>query len=335
MSKFIWWLAVCFLLSIASPMLGSDPEIKDQFLRDYSTHGEALQKHYSNVRVKYSLTQPLPKGRSRTSTIEGMFTKDSYILRASSYSSDDKGKRLGTGELAGSVDARNQRYRFDLQSPPTGPYVLSNVTIFDSSTALRAFRPLSKMSVPLADPIRAMTFTELAKDGNTKFLVYRQTTWQNKLAMELTVQYEYAATPTEPASSSKKEFYFSPKDSWVCVGQKWHSADIGGRYTEEIYSYEKPANEIPTLKRIEQWSRNPRKRDEERIIFFVDIEEYAPVPPIPDEEFRLTKFGFPEPEGIIWEKPTSRRYLWFLLAGGVSLALGFLFFRRRARAAKR
>ncbi len=49
-----------------------------------------------------------------------------------------------------------------------------------------------------------------------------------------------------------------------------------------------------------------------------------------EEEFTLSAFGFPEPVGIEWKKPTSR-YVWFLLASAVFviLAVGFRYLARR------
>ena len=50
---------------------------------------------------------------------------------------------------------------------------------------------------------------------------------------------------------------------------------------------------------------------------------------VPLEEFRLSAFGLPEPEGVTWPKP-SKRY-WWLIGGGVGLVVvsAFLFVRTR------
>ena len=52
---------------------------------------------------------------------------------------------------------------------------------------------------------------------------------------------------------------------------------------------------------------------------------------VPDDEFWLSNYGLPEPVGVIREKGTPR-YLWFLLAVGifVALAVGFRFLARRS-----
>lgn len=53
---------------------------------------------------------------------------------------------------------------------------------------------------------------------------------------------------------------------------------------------------------------------------------------VPDTEFTMSAFGLPEPVGVVWEKSTPR-YVWFLFAAGVfvAIAVGFrLLARRRA-----
>ena len=58
-----------------------------------------------------------------------------------------------------------------------------------------------------------------------------------------------------------------------------------------------------------------------------------PTVELPDQEFTLTAYGLPEPVGITWSKPTPR-YLWFLVAAGVfiAIAVGFRFLARRRAA---
>ena len=54
---------------------------------------------------------------------------------------------------------------------------------------------------------------------------------------------------------------------------------------------------------------------------------------ISDDEFWLSHYGFPEPVGVVREKPTPR-YLWLLLATGafLALAIGFRYLARRRAA---
>jgi hypothetical protein len=50
---------------------------------------------------------------------------------------------------------------------------------------------------------------------------------------------------------------------------------------------------------------------------------------VPDEEFRLSFYGLPEPQGVVWETG-SRWWLWFILIGLFSIAVG-AYLRQRVK----
>jgi hypothetical protein len=51
---------------------------------------------------------------------------------------------------------------------------------------------------------------------------------------------------------------------------------------------------------------------------------------LPESDFTLSAFGFPEPPGVEWKRP----FPYYLVAAGVgTLCLGAFFFRARARRA--
>ena len=58
-----------------------------------------------------------------------------------------------------------------------------------------------------------------------------------------------------------------------------------------------------------------------------------PTADLPESEFTLSAYGLPEPVGVEWKKPTPR-YVWFLAAAGlfVALAVGFRMLARRRAA---
>ena len=51
-------------------------------------------------------------------------------------------------------------------------------------------------------------------------------------------------------------------------------------------------------------------------------------PDLPVSEFTLSAFGLPEPKGVVWERGSSRWYLWFIAFAVVCLAIGTFFWRR-------
>ena len=52
--------------------------------------------------------------------------------------------------------------------------------------------------------------------------------------------------------------------------------------------------------------------------------------PVAEEEFRLSHYGIPEPEGIVWDRHRTRWYLWFIVAAVAAFGLG-AYFRYRVR----
>jgi hypothetical protein len=51
---------------------------------------------------------------------------------------------------------------------------------------------------------------------------------------------------------------------------------------------------------------------------------------LPESDFTLSAFGFPEPEGVVWNRPQGW-YLWIALCafGALAVALLVRFWRRR------
>jgi len=91
-------------------------------------------------------------------------------------------------------------------------------------------------------------------------------------------------------------------------------------YNEAIYTYDTTAETPPPLKRYELWRVEKGNLAARKKVSWSEFTEYAPSPPFPDEDFRLTAFGFPEPVGVKWPKPTPP-YVWVLVAAGVAVGV--------------
>jgi len=325
---------VILLIGVTRSAEANDSQIRDRFSSDYLEHGQLLLKHFSNVKVRFQRTDLFGGGRSSLMDVLGRFNRHHILLEGTArlVERNRDPQHPGPETKLPTIECSNQRYKFTLKPGANGQYVLENVQVYDSSRA----NAHCSMGSPFLDWHRSITFCDMTTDSNTNFLEYSDCSYQNRPAKCLRVQYDFFHPRAEKPVTMLNSYYFAPAEYWVCIGVviRTMGANQNASYGEFVYHYEPSASGPPALKRIDNWSRNSQKPQDDRITSITDVLEYVPVPPIPDEEFRLTKFGFPEPEGIIWEKPKSRRYLWFLLAGGVSLALGFLFFRRRARAAK-
>ncbi len=93
------------------------------------------------------------------------------------------------------------------------------------------------------------------------------------------------------------------------------------------------AKEIPTVKKVVVDSLgvvnggrapyNDRQVSEYSIQYNVNV---------PDEEFRLSHYGLPEPNGVVWPRPTPW-YLWIIGAGVVCLIASAYLWKRVARRA--
>jgi len=93
--------------------------------------------------------------------------------------------------------------------------------------------------------------------------------------------------------------------------------------------YGEPQGRFPVVRRqtVErQTTRSKFGVRRSREVYIYDISYNQAVP---DDVFRLSHYGLPEPVGVVWEKRTPV-YVWLFVAAGVLLTLG-IFFRWLAR----
>jgi hypothetical protein len=113
-------------------------------------------------------------------------------------------------------------------------------------------------------------------------------------------------------------------------------------HEQDVFNVLHVANEVttgaqglPILKRVTFKDSSSKPRGTEvgfrEVVYEYDFHESANVP---DDEFTLSAFGLPEPQGVVWEKP-SRWYLWFFGFAVLFLAGGAALFRRVQRRRER
>jgi hypothetical protein len=131
------------------------------------------------------------------------------------------------------------------------------------------------------------------------------------------------------------QFSLDPSRWWCLVGFDVRTKHPGaeGRITASLESIPSAAGP-PIPKRVTQ--REEVNREGSGLMVFDSATQFELReinPPPPDEDFRLTAFGIPEPPGIEWKRPTP---WWFWVAGGGIVLIGFgaLFYWLKARSAR-
>jgi hypothetical protein len=306
--------------------LGGD-DARERFCTEYGPHGAELAKHFANVRVAHRTTVPFTDGRAQVKDGEGTMSNDQYLSR-------ERSTVIGPGEKAGSdkpdqlpgVYCTNSKYSFSL-GRSKGEYAITDVSVHGVDKRLILPFP----AAPYADWQRGLSYAAVGADAETNVIAYRDAEWQGKPVKELLTSYTYREPKTGKKTEIKCSYFFAPQDGWVCGGVRYYLEAAGKQTTwlDWVYVYSSNGSSPPSLKRMEKWTRDPSDPKGDKLKQTTEFSEYEVVAAVPDEEFRLTAFGFPEPVGVVWHKPIPR-YIWFLVAAG-GLGLCALVFRWLAR----
>lgn len=309
---------------------------KTEFLQDYERHAPELQDYYSQFRATM---RGFPGGKEATqttavSTMSGVnsgtssrFDSHIEILEPGKSPSPDGGKLTVT-------HVRNSQYAFDVQHQQGGQPTPENIAVY----ATGASDSLCLLLFPVFDTVRRKSILEIANDNDTEIVSYRETTWHGMDVQALTTQYDWRNPQTQEASPLKITYYLDPKQAWVCVGRLSVGTEDGiTTEIEEFYEYaESDSAPFPTPLRITQTMRDSTGSPAtNRQLSATDVLQYDHLDqPLPDSEFRLTAFGFPEPGGIHWDEPVSA-WIWIAYAGGGLLLLGVAFWMLKRKVARK
>lgn len=220
------------------------------------------------------------------------------------------------------IDCYNTRYSFELQGQVADKMALRNI-----------YSPLPPNDT-VSDVIRGVgfhrngwifrgkTFHDLWADSNCTFGSVRKNAGGN-----------YLISFTRALGKDTKvicpyEVELNPNQGWRIEAATSH---VPGRVeTTETMSYDKEGFPVPIPSQC-VYSETDLKTAE-RIRSLITVTHFQSEPQREEAEFTLSAFGMPEPVGVVWDKPTPR-YVWFLVAAGVfiAIAVGFrLLARRRA-----
>jgi hypothetical protein len=260
---------------------------------------------------------------------EGKYNRDHYLLTVKSWILNKNTKEITPfGRTV--VACRNTLYTFGLVESKEGGYTIRDVKIHGANKQ----ESLQFLVAPFADEDKRQTYLELAEDGTTNVIAFRDCTWQQKPMKELKVRYRFWNPITKKDATMTWAYYFDPQRSWICCGRRsFADEDQNVATGQAIYSYESAGpGPLPVLRRLEESGADPKDPSKWTIVRVYTVSEFRASAPFSDADFRLSAFGLPEPEGIKWPKP-PKTWLW-LICGGVVFAGVAAFFawlkRRRA-----
>ena len=137
------------------------------------------------------------------------------------------------------------------------------------------------------------------------------------------VEYKRGTSATDEDGLSVGWMDLAPAKGWAVVECDGTNTDQNGKstshsnYTVEMIEGDVPVLAENTTKSVSGSGKFERKLTQ-RVKYQTTIDSK-----IPDSEFTLTYYGFPEPEGIVWKKPIPN-YVWILLGAAGLMLLSLL-----------
>lgn len=228
----------------------------------------------------------------------------------------------------------NPRYGFELhRRTPTGAWAVSQVDS-DLSDGVSFRSPVEEVerwsTWPFIFTLISPQLRVISKDSGfvlkTVIPVVRE---GNQCAK---VEFDYRSPGTDPRVPSIVGWVVhDPARYWVIreydVQVEWGATATKGTMVA-TYEYKYGEDGFPILKRCVQRSRIPSRSYESEHTFEFDLREAS----IPESEFTLAAFGFPEPAGA---KVPTPWYLWVAIGALACLGLGVLFRWLARRATRR
>jgi hypothetical protein len=307
-------------LAIPAPASADDRAVREEFLRHYEPHAERIQHYYSNIQLKYRDKTFAGHGLTVFSSGEAKYDLLRFVFIIETGTSR-------TGEpptkTTKKVYGRNGAYAFQLQQKEQDPYVVTGVTIHRGS----GDESLAPFNGAYADiNLAQQSFLEMARHNTSvRFIGCDDCVWQGKSMKELKIEW------TGKKSSYATGYYLSPEDGWICCGKWQQQLGSGSKYREQVWHYAaRHGEEFPAIQQIESWEKDRRDPANSKLANVCDITDFKHCAPFPDSDFKLSAFGFPEPQGLEGPK-SSKIWLWLLLAAVAAAALYVVFARLKRR----
>jgi hypothetical protein len=308
-------------------------ELKNEILRAW----DRLQQRTQSVRVEWAIefhaakdNQPLRLKRKDVMRYAFNQTSGMYSSQTEYYD-----ENMTVSERDDSLEIHNERYVASLgKAKAPDSWLLKDLKQTPKDeTELQAFRfhaahPwLTCGNVWLPDWLRdgsfVITRTESRSDHGEA----------GRLRIHFATDVSRRRLPGAPDHIPSGFIDFDPARSYRVLGYEYcRKSKVSEGLERGVFGYD-VGDDLPVLKSrtVEREMRNVKFG----LLNGKEIETFAIQPnlDVPDDEFRLSYYGLPEPVGVTWKKPTPL-YWWLLLGAGVcaALAVGFRYLARRRRA---
>jgi hypothetical protein len=281
--------------------------------------------------------------RTKNKRLQGAFTERRYMEdppKKLVFASEYDLKQAPGCAMVGSIDvtqgegkraqrqvvAENLKYSFRLRQGQKSP----DWTVVDiKTTGAKEAKPTSISAKNDADraPNAGIRMNMYVKDDWVSLLKSAEfklvsivpiTEGKETLAC---VEYELGgeATAADPFRVVKSgRVWFDPAHSWVMRKSEYRmqwGPKQDPRDSSATYDYEFGADGYPLLKEIVQKHFDSKGQLEAQQVYTFSFS----FGDFPESDFRVSAFGLPEPQGVIWAQPT-RWWLWLSL-GGLAIAM--------------
>lgn len=319
--------ALCVHLLVAANMDGTGSE-KEQILAQWNGlvgKGLPMRLHYQAE--FFEARQDRPAKLSRKVTMSLACTALGKFGRVAEEAADEKGASASYGDR---MTLSNEKYIAELQkTKANAPWVLKNIKLRELDEAGKKLLPRNAFpwlrcgNVWLPDWLLDPSFV-VTKTVKTEGAA-------GTPRLKLHFKYDPARRQSDDMLKVPEHIHsgfieFEPESSFRITSYEYHTNSPGFESVERAEFDYQPGDGLPILKSV-----SVQRRDTGPKLGVVNSKELETYKieydaTVPDEEFRLSFYGLPEPTGLTW--PKSRYYMWFIGLGLAAVISGWLLLRR-------
>jgi hypothetical protein len=267
-----------------------------------------------------------------TSTLDGKdYGRSRTEFKSNSVCKLTLAEATGPEDWGGELIAFNSMYGFTLgRKAPDAPWVLKDLAMGDNRhnrTGWEAYDQAAVLGWTTVDNVR---LADLVREPN--FRVTGAKAIERDGAELIQIDFDNTHVPAAPLYILIQSgmLLLDPDRFWMLRGFDVRDRSAQGEHSSKgEYEVRSSSTKAPIPKRLVQVSKGLMKGG--RVMTITKEYDLSEVTTPPgEEEFTLSAFGLPEPQGVIWQKP-SRWYLWFIGVGVACLVIGAYLWHRLHR----